>query len=131
MAKKRGRKGSISFQFGEIADEVMNTATETIEKALDEVLPATAEDLRNNSPQESGDYARSWTFKKEGHLSGIVYNEEHYRLTHLLEKGHVVANQFGKLGSTRKGKRVHIKPARDRADKLYFKTVKKELDKNL
>lgn len=52
-------------------------------------------------------YAKDWTFKmkkeKGGRKYGVVYNKKHYRLTHLLEHGHIVWNAITK-------KRVAPKP---------------------
>ena len=60
----------------------------------------------------TGAYKNDWTYQeemgkrfKQGY---IVYNAEHYRLAHLLEKGHVLRDGTGRqVGET--GKFPHIK----------------------
>lgn len=61
------------------------------------------EKLKATSPRRYGDYAESWTYRK---VRGkyVVHNKDHYRLTHLLEKGHA------KVNGGRTGKFIHIKP---------------------
>lgn len=62
---------------------------------------------------DRGKYSKSWAVKQEksnwGTDSYIIYNKKHYRLTHLLEFGHVVKNGtkrvVGKAGAI-----PHIKP---------------------
>lgn len=62
---------------------------------------------------DRGKYSKSWAVKQEksnwGTNSYIIYNKKHYRLTHLLEFGHVVKNGtkrvVGKAGAI-----PHIKP---------------------
>ena len=95
-------------------DMILKTECEETAKEL-------VKDLKRTSPKDTGKYANSWTYKKEG--SGfIVYNIKH-QLTHILENGHQIFE-----GTTRgkqkqvhtKGGRVaerpHIAPARDRAE---------------
>lgn len=62
----------------------------------------------------SGNYAKGWTYKVKkvkDDYEGVVYNETEYRLTHLLEKGHLIKNKYGSYGYT--APRSHIKPAFD------------------
>lgn len=134
MARGRSRshsmKGAISWQMAEILDGVSDEVRAAAEKAIKIVPKETAEDLRQTSPKEHGDYAKSWTVKRQGSLSAIVHNKEHYRLTHLLEKGHAKANQFGTYAG-RVPARVHIKPAEERANKRFQEVIEEELNKNL
>lgn len=88
----------------EIAEQVDIDVTEVSEIA--------AERLKETSPKNKGDYAKGWgvtvTGSKPGNKRVIVHNKKHYRLTHLLEKGH--ANRGGK-GRTQA--QPHIAPVED------------------
>jgi len=72
-------------------------------KAQDELTKEGVTLLQSNSPKDTGDYAKGWKRKKtkQGY---VLYNEDHFRLTHLLEYGHV------KRGGGRVAGKVHIKP---------------------
>ncbi|MEK4425166.1 HK97 gp10 family phage protein [Solibacillus sp. FSL K6-1523] len=78
---------------------------ETVEMTAEKVASDGVELLKANSPKSpgGGDYAKSWDKKKVGKKL-VVHNKKHYRLTHLLEKGHA------KVGGGRVPARVHIKP---------------------
>ena len=109
----------------ELADEVANIfadygdeVIQAVNGAAEEVAKACAEDLKRTSPKRSGGYRKSWKYKR---MSGsgkkpqvwVVYNEKHYRLTHLLEKGHA------KNGGGRVRAIPHIAPAEDRAREMF------------
>lgn len=133
MARKRRKTSgdwNLSLQFENIANEVLEASDEALDTGIEKALEAAAEDLKQTSPSESGEYAKTWTFKRTGKLAGIVFNDGHAQLTHLLEDGHAIVNQFGKYPG-RVRARKHIKPARDRAQENFVRTVMNELDKKL
>lgn len=78
----------------------------------------------------SGAYSRSWKHEdvKVGRLATrkIIHNEEHYRLTHLLEKGHVSSNgthrTFGRVAAY-----PHIAPVNDWANEELPRLVERKL----
>ncbi|MNM63341.1 hypothetical protein D3C81_747070 [compost metagenome] len=78
--------------------------------------------LKETSPVRkdgvSRGYAKSWKRKKT--KSGyVIYNEKHYRLTHLLEHGHVKRN------GGRAAARVHIRPVEEKIVEQFGKRVEK------
>lgn len=83
--------------------------SDIVDKTCKEVAQNTAKELRRTSPKQSGDYAASWKVKKIKKGEYTVYNQKHYRLTHLLENGHAKRNG----GRTRAFK--HIEPAQEKA----------------
>lgn len=102
---------SVEAQMKELLETFDDHVKEVVEDAAKESAKECVQKLKATSPKgRSGKYARSWTQKK---LAGgyIVYNKE-YQLTHLLENGHAVANQYGNYGNP--GGRVagikHIEP---------------------
>lgn len=123
-------------QMREIVDEYTVEVAEALEKAVNNVKKQVVRKLKDTSPKRPGhgEYARSWTSQKTGKrargvfLGGVnvtVYNREHYRLTHLLEHGHVVRNKKGTYG--RAPAYPHIGPA----EELAIEELPKEFEKGL
>lgn len=94
----------------QLANEIMRQLelyTNTVEADVKEAARKTAEEgaakLKTVGPVDTGAYRNGWVAEfKDG--KWVVWNKKHYRLTHLLEKGHV------KVGGGRVAARPHIKP---------------------
>ena len=75
-------------------------------------------------------YAKSWAVKEEKGVSGTptftIYNKKHYRLTHLLEYGHVVRNGTGRTVG-RAGAYPHIKPIEEWVQNELPKVLEQKL----
>ena len=124
------RKTSLSG----LADEIvrcLNDYSAEVERALEETKEDLAEEaverLKKTSPRDSGKYRRNWKQREYGHKR-VVYNAKHYRLTHLLEKGHVVRNRRGGRALGRAPAIPHIKPAEEyihrKAEKAFERNLK-------
>ena len=125
-----------------IAAEVNAALTEYVQEVQDMMdeeaktaAEATMRELKANSPKRQkgrgkGKYAKGWKVKKkrEGALvSYVVYNGSSPGLTHPLEHGHVVRNQFGSYG--RAEAIPHIGPAADEGTERFEREVKARLRK--
>ena len=95
---------------------------ETVDVIAEKVANDGVELLKANSPKSpgGGKYARSWTQKKVG-KKFVIHNKKHYRLTHLLEKGHA------KVNGGRVAARVHIAPVEDRVIDEFEADLRREL----
>ena len=95
---------------------------EKVEVVAEKVASDGVELLKANSPKSTGGgkYAASWDYKKVG-KKFIIHNKKHYRLTHLLEKGHA------KVNGGRVSARVHIAPVENRV----INEFKEELQRGL
>lgn len=95
---------------------VLKGINESAQKAAKEAV----KNLKQNSPKRSGEYASSWKSKKEMQSLGeevyTIYNKDHYRLTHLLENGHI-----NKKTGTRTKAVTHIAPAEQAAADEFLK----------
>lgn len=106
---------SISAQMHELLTEYNEDVQEAVDKSAKEAADVSMNQLKSTSPKrpKHGEYARSWSIKKQetgiGVSEYVVHNKRHYQLTHLLENGHVVRNKKGTYGRTRPIK--HIDPA--------------------
>lgn len=95
--------------------QVFQGATdEIVEAATQNVAKRTVAKLRETSPKRTGVYARSWRqdkIKAGRHTFARVVHagDGEYRLTHLLEKPHRIANKYGTFGTTTPN--PHIEPA--------------------
>ena len=126
---------SQEIQISEMERVIMDALEQYADKAADvigETLPLvgqeTAQDLRATSPKLTGNYAASWTYgmqtsrgsKKKNKL--VVYNKKHYRIVHLLEKGHAKKNG-GRVEA-----KVHVKPAQNRAEQKAIERITDKLE---
>lgn len=119
----------ISFDEKEL-ERILDNALGDIERHTEtvsrEVADDTVRELKARSPG-GGDYAGGWTkesAKSQGYDYGyIVWNEKHYQLTHLLEKGHAISNQYGSY-SGRVRAIPHIGPTEKRMIPIYLKKIK-------
>lgn len=98
------------MDFEKQLEDILTNFTEETKKEVDKIAKDIAEEqvkvLKKSSPRRKrgGKYARSWAVKEENNgrvKKYIVHNKKHYRLTHLLEKGHIIKNKYGTYGRTR------------------------------
>lgn len=124
----------MSVSVEQMADEIAKMLTEyetAIVKNVDTsgkaVADKGAKQLRQTSPERTGKYAKSWGVTREAGGFGenakyIIHNKKHYRVAHLLEHGHVMAN----------GKRTkaipHIKPVEEQVVREYEKKVREAIE---
>lgn len=112
---------TISAQLDEILGEAAKEEKEILDKSVAKAARQCKQDIVNASPEGPKGYKRSWAVKtkKTSHgIEAIVHNKDHYQLTHLLEKSHVIRNQYGTYGRTYEGhgQHVHIAPAAEKAE---------------
>lgn len=91
----------------EYGDEVWLLVNELVP----EVGKEARKQVKQDSPHDTGRYSRGWavqTTKERLGVSVEVHNKDRYRLTHLLENGHDIKNQYGYVGKD--GKRVEARP---------------------
>lgn len=101
----------------DLANEIANALAswsheveEEVEQIADEVTSEAVYRLRASSPKDTGNYRKGWTRKKLKDGTYVVHvKAPHYRLTHLLERGHVL------VGGGRTRPQVHIKPVEEAA----------------
>lgn len=102
-------------------------------KASEEAGKNADDELHNTSPEGyTGDYRKGWTFREKEIKRGksyrtelVVYNATRYRLTHLLEKSHRIANKYGSYGKS--SPQPHIEPAQKNAENKFVEVFEKEL----
>lgn len=120
-----GKTDSVSVQIAELLDEYSEEVQRVTDEAIEDVADEAVQKLRSTSPVgASGRYAKGWTAKKEG-SSRVVYNKTDARLTHLLENGHAIANQFGRYGRVAGIK--HIEPVEQWANDELLARIEREL----
>lgn len=116
----------VAAQLNHILDEYAEKVDETTDDIMSEVATDTADELKRTSPSKSGKYAKSWAVKKDKKTHQyIVHNKKYYRLTHLLEHGHVVKNQFGTYG------RAQAQPHIAKAEENGIKSLIDKLEQKL
>lgn len=98
-------------------DIYLANTIEDVERAVYETADETVAELKKTSPVgPTGDYAKSWTHKRDNRIRGKYYlsrvvcqKKPNYRLTHLLEFGHA------KVNGGRVNAQPHIQKAEENA----------------
>lgn len=80
-----------------ILDDYRDTTIDKMKESVDKAAKQAVNELKTSSPKRTGAYAKDWAAKKNRTANKwaygkVVYNKKHYRLTHLLEKGHRKVN---------------------------------------
>ena len=110
----------------DLANEIAKTLeaySEEVEEQIDfiaeEVTNEAVNELKLTSPKKYGKYAKNWRFKKNSKGSFVIYNADPtYRLTHLLEHGHVLRN------GGRSKAIPHIKPVEEKVKEKFEQRIK-------
>ena len=117
----------------------METYTESVSEAADKAVIKVAKEAQKKlkatrSVQGSNvwhKYPYGWATKskkKKGRTEAVVHNRDHYRLTHLLENGHVIKNGTGRTyGRTRSFE--HIGPVNEEAQKRLEEAIMEAIEK--
>lgn len=114
---------AIMAEYGEDCKKVITECAKEVGKEA-------ADRLKQTSPSRSGAYAKSWAMsvlpqaKSKVHV--VVHNMDRYRLTHLLENGHVSRNGTGRTFGFVEA-RPHIAPVEDWAAEKMPELVKERL----
>lgn len=117
-------------------DVTLEDYAKGIDKALktasDEAGKSAEDELHHTSPSRTGNYRKSWTYSEKQIRKGksyrsemVVYNSKYYRLTHLLEKSHRIANKYGSYGMSKA--QPHIATAQKNAEREFLKVFETEL----
>lgn len=109
-------KINLDEEIKKILDEYELEVIDDMNKAAFDTAKLGVKELKEKSPKSNrakgGAYAKSWGYTRQkmpfGYTSYVIRNRKHYQLTHLLENGHLIKNQYGSYGRTKPI--PHIKP---------------------
>ncbi len=131
MAKKTVKPINLDAAISEVLEQYGSAVFDVLKGSVKEVSEEATQKLRDTSPEKSGNYAKAWTYDevpvKRYQTKTVVHVEApHYRLTHLLEKGHVSRNGTGRTFGKVKAY-PHIAPVNDWANEELPRLVKRKL----
>lgn len=116
---------AISNALGGVDAVVMLATKDAAKEAANSVV----KELKATSPKgKAAKYAKSWKAKAQDG-GYVIYNEKHYRLTHLLENGHDVVVSGKKVGRAKAY--PHIKPAEEKGIKDFENKIRENTERRL
>ncbi|MBQ6944418.1 MAG: HK97 gp10 family phage protein [Ruminococcus sp.] len=115
-----------------LADEIMQglqeyaeLADDAMKEAVKKTATSVKKEISANAPKDTGAYGKSWKatkVKENSHsLQMTVHSKDHYRLAHLLEKGHA------KRGGGRVAGKPHIAPAEENGAEMLTNLITEAL----
>lgn len=121
-----------NIRIDELADEIMEglmeyegLAAETVKGAVRKAGNTVKKEIRNNAPEDTGKYAKSFKVTKRretaNSLEVTVHSKDKYQLAHLLEKGHA------KRGGGRVSAQPHIAPAEEKGIRILREEIERGL----
>lgn len=114
---------SFEVQMKNLLDSYDAEVQKVVDDTAKQLVKEGVSKLKGSSPG-SGDYAGGWKSKKEGN-GYVIFNGKKPGLTHLLENGHIIRNQFGTYG--RVSGRTHIKPVEQWVNDEFTNQVEKKI----
>ena len=113
---------TVEAQLFEICSQYFVVAEEALEKELKAAAKVACDELRANSPANTGEYRKGWKVKRDGR-GYIVYNATYPWKTHLLENGHIKRGGKGRVKAIK-----HIEPAAEKGLKYLIKEIRERLE---
>lgn len=117
--------GKLSAAIAEELEKYAEVTGEEVKQIAKEVSADAVKEIKGSAPKCTKKYAASWKSKKLFETSTkagyVIYSKDHYRLTHLLEKGHAKRNG-GRVSGI-----PHLGPAEEKAVKEFESRLRKEL----
>ena len=135
MSKKIGAldlRSTINSMFNKYGNEV----NVVIDEAMKEVARESVEDLKavrsfSSKGNPSVHYSADWTYEvqpvKRYTRMIVVYNQDHYQLTHLLESGHAKFLWGRSTGQSVQGF-PHIKPVEEKANEHLERAIERRIE---
>lgn len=121
------KNDSVEVKLERILSEFVEKEKETVAECVMQAGKFAKREVQARSPGD-GSYKKGWRVrnKRRSHtIETVVYNATDPSLTHLLEKSHVIRNQFGTYGRSRPVE--HIKPAQEAAEQYLMDLLKPKL----
>ncbi|MGB4610924.1 MAG: hypothetical protein WBH77_09930 [Saccharofermentanales bacterium] len=111
-----------------VIDILQKTLDDTIHglnQATRKIALKAKQQVRDGAPERTGIYANDWAMKKEPGFTDayFIYNRKHYRLTHLLEFGHIVHGT-----GLRTRAFPHIAPVQEMLDSTFTEEAIREIN---
>ena len=124
--------GGLSDAVMDILEEYQGDVDKAVDRSIKFATKRTVEQLKRDSPvgNSKKHYRDGWTsrtIKDRLSKKTIIFNTKG-QMTHLLERGHVISNQFGGPYAGRTKAQPHIKPAEEYGVGLLERTIIKELN---
>lgn len=116
----------------DILNDYSNSVSEGISDEITKLAKESKSKMKIVSPKRTGKYASGWTIKttrKRGYIECQTWNKKHYRLTHLLERPHVIRNKYGAWGTTHPESEGEISKEQNRVNQELSRRVN-EIIKN-
>lgn len=117
-------KDSVGYQIEQILQEIGDEIEKISEKDFKKAAQNTKQKLTAYAPVGHNEYRQGFSYKKQDG-GYIVYNKLKPGLTHLLNNGHMVKNQYGSYG------RVNGDNHMGRAEQEAIQDLMDDLSKDL
>ena len=116
------------IQLEKILDQVEYQERETVAKCFIAAGKEGKRDVVARSPRDTGAYASGWTVRNKrtkDRVETVIHNKTHWQLTHLLERPHIIKNQYDEYGRSKP--QPHIEQAQEETEAYLMKLLKENL----
>ncbi len=108
---------------------------ESLKKATDKTASETISQIKAKAPRRRGRYIQSWTSKKTMETADrygkIVHSRKpHYRLAHLLQKGHALKGYVSKRTQLKRVQAYPHIPSDEQTEALFERNLERETEAN-